>query len=322
MYSFYNIVEREMRAVNDIIISSITSKQDLIEVVSKYLVNSGGKRIRPVLTILCSKLCGYSGNSHIELAASVEFTHAATLLHDDVVDNSAMRRFQPSANIIWGNQTSILVGDFLFAKSFEMMVKSGSIKALSRLSKASSVIAEGEINQLVSMNEKRMITTDEYYDIIKSKTAELFSAACEIGAIIAGMDEKICDILNRIGMIMGVIFQISDDALDYFSNQKEIGKNIGDDFAEGKITIPIILAYENSSKEEKAFLEHSLFAEEKSKDHFKTAISLLEKYNVKSDIKKIQKKHIRDLDLLIESLNGEQIYKNALKEIVSSIANI
>lgn len=322
MYNFYNIIENEMKDVNNIILSSIHSSQELVEVVSKYLINSGGKRIRPILTILCSKLCGYEGRCHIDLAASVEFTHAATLLHDDVVDNSSMRRFKPSANIVWGNKTSILVGDFLFAKSFEMMVKSGSIKALSRLSSASSIIAEGEINQLVSLNEKRMISESQYYEIINAKTAELFSAACEIGAIIAEKDSAICKSFNQIGVKLGTIFQIADDSCDYFSNNQSIGKNIGDDFMEGKITLPVILAYNDSTPQEKAFWEEALFSEEKTSAQFEMALSILEKYDIKTRISDINKAHVEELLLLIEAINGQKIYKDALQEIVRTIASI
>lgn len=322
MSNFYNIIESEMKAVNSIILSSIKSRQDLVEVVSKYLVDSGGKRIRPVLTILCSKLCGYEGTSHIDLAASVEFTHAATLLHDDVVDNSSMRRFKPSANVVWGNKTSILVGDFLFAKSFEMMVKSGSIKALSRLSSASSIIAEGEINQLVSLNQKRIITQSEYYTIIRAKTSELFSAACEVGAIIAEKNDKICTVFHEIGVIIGTIFQIVDDSLDYFSDKNSIGKNIGDDFMEGKVTLPIILAYEYSSANEKEFFENIFFENKKGDVEFKQALSILEKYDIKNRICSINQKYSTKLHNLIDAVEGENLYKNALHEIVSTIRNI
>lgn len=322
MYNFYNIIESEMKDVNDIILSSIHSSQELVEVVSKYLINSGGKRIRPILTILCSKLCSYNGSSHIDLAASVEFTHAATLLHDDVVDSSRMRRFKPSANVVWGNKTSILVGDFLFAKSFEMMVKSGSIKALARLSSASSIIAEGEINQLVSLSQKRMISKAEYYKIINAKTAELFSAACEVGAIIAEKDQDICQKFNKIGSCFGMIFQIADDSLDYFSDNQSIGKNIGDDFMEGKITLPVILAYQASSTEEKAFWDEALFSEEKTSDQFEIALSILKKYDIKSMVTDINKAHVTQLLSLIESIHGDIVYKDALQEIVRTIVSI
>lgn len=322
MYNFYKIIESEMKDVNNIILSSIKSRQDLVEVVSKYLVNSGGKRIRPMLTILCSKLCGYEGESHIDLAASVEFTHAATLLHDDVVDNSSMRRFKPSANVVWGNKTSILVGDFLFSKSFEMMVKSGSIKALARLSSASSMIAEGEINQLVSLNQKRIITQAEYYNIIRAKTSELFSAACEVGAIISKKDYKICKVFDEIGVIIGTIFQIADDSLDYFSKNDAIGKNIGDDFMEGKVTLPIILAYESSSDTEKEFFENILFKNKKGEREFKQVLSLLEKYDIKNRIFDINQEYTHNLSKLIESTDGQRIYKDALYEIVDTIRNI
>lgn len=244
---------QDMQAVDKLINSYITSNvTPVISELSNHLINAGGKRLRPLLTLAASDLCNYSGASHIKLAAAIEYIHTATLLHDDVVDESFQRRGKPTANILWDNQSSVLVGDYLFSKSFQLMVETGSLKVLSILADASSTISEGEILQLSAVKN---IKTDEsaYFKIIEGKTAALFAAATEVGAVISNVERKKADALANFGKALGISFQITDDLLDYVGSEEVLGKNIGDDFKEGKVTLPLIKAISKSSKEEKRF---------------------------------------------------------------------
>lgn len=246
------LVAQDMEHVNSVIMDRMQSRIPLIPQLAGHLVAGGGKRMRPMLTIASAQLLGYEGGLQYKLAAAVEFIHTATLLHDDVVDGSGMRRGRKTANIIWGNNASVLVGDFLFSRSFELMVETGSLDALRILSGASAIIAEGEVNQLTA---QRRIETDEeqYLDIISAKTAALFSAACRISAVIGQRDEKSEQALDSYGRNLGIAFQLVDDAIDYASDGATMGKDAGDDFRDGKITLPVILAYERGNEEEKAF---------------------------------------------------------------------
>ncbi len=314
MKELSNIVQKDMERVNEIIVSCIKSQEDLVEVVSKYLIDSGGKRIRPTLTILCSKLFGYDEESCIKLAAAVEFIHAATLLHDDVVDNSTMRRSQHSANIVWGNKTSILVGDFLFSQSFKLMVSAGSMICLRSLANAAAIISEGEVMQLVRNSEKRMLTELEYEEIVKAKTAELFGAACEVGAIIANQKESVSDILKVFGMKLGFIFQVRDDYLDYFG--ESIGKNIGADFSEGKITIPVIMAYSKATEDEKYFWNDALFNDDKNTQKFNKALEVMKRHDVVSAIEFYIDKLIKDGEECLAKISGDESCKEHLKSLL------
>jgi octaprenyl-diphosphate synthase len=251
------LVRDEMAEVNQIILSQARSDVALIPELAQHLINSGGKRLRPMLTIGAAKLCGYRGEGHIKLAAAVEFMHTATLLHDDVVDESDMRRGKKSARLLWGNQASVLVGDFLLGQAFRMMVDVGSLGALKILSDASAVIAEGEVMQLAA--SKNMSTTEEdYLAVILAKTAALFSAAAEIGAVITGRSESEQAALRLYGTNIGLAFQLIDDALDYSGEAARLGKRVGDDFREGKITLPVVLSYCRGSPEERAFWRRTL----------------------------------------------------------------
>lgn len=243
-----DLVSDDMQNVNAIIIDEMQSDVDLIPKLAGYLIASGGKRIRPLLTLASGKLCGYEGKRTHGLSAAVEFIHTATLLHDDVVDESDKRRGQDSANIIFGNQASVLVGDFLFSRAFQLMVDDGSLDVLRVLSSASAVIAEGEVLQL-STTTNIDTTLEDYLKVIESKTAALFAAACEIGPIIAGMEKDKQEALRLYGENLGVAFQIVDDILDYSSNQSRLGKSVGDDFKEGKMTLPVILAMKTTDKD-------------------------------------------------------------------------
>ncbi|MEM1400001.1 MAG: polyprenyl synthetase family protein [Pseudomonadota bacterium] len=251
------MLEGDMARVNETIIARMDSPVALIPQLAGYLVAAGGKRLRPLLTLASARLCGYTGDHHISLAAAVEFIHTATLLHDDVVDDSDLRRGQSSANMMFGNEASVLVGDFLFARSFQLMVETGSPEVLRILANASAIIAEGEVLQLSAAND---LGTDEdlYLRVIEAKTAALFEAATQVGAVIADEPADIVDALRRYGHNLGIAFQLVDDVLDYSAAQAQLGKSIGDDFREGKVTLPVVLAYAQGSERERAFWQRTL----------------------------------------------------------------
>ena len=231
-----------MERVNGAILARTGSEVAMIPEVAKHLINSGGKRLRPMLTLALARLTGYAGDGHIKLAAAVEFMHTATLLHDDVVDESEMRRGRLAARMLWGNEASVLVGDFLLGQAFKMLVEVGNLKALEILPGAAAVIAEGEVMQL-SAAKNTATTEDEYIAVIRAKTAELFAAACEVGPVLCARprdEEAAC---RSFGMNLGITFQLVDDALDYGGAAQKLGKNVGDDFREGKITLPVVLAF-------------------------------------------------------------------------------
>jgi octaprenyl-diphosphate synthase len=272
------LVRDEMAEVNAIILSQARSDVALIPELAQHLINSGGKRLRPMLTIGAAKLCGYRGDGHIKLAAAVEFMHTATLLHDDVVDESDMRRGKKTARMLWGNQASVLVGDFLLGQAFRMMVDVGSLGALRILSEASSVIAEGEVMQLAA--SKNMATTEEQYlSVILAKTAALFSAAAEIGAVITSRSEAEQAALRLYGTNIGLAFQLIDDALDYSGEAARLCKRVGDDFREGKITLPVVLAYRRGSAEERAFWRRTLQDGSIEDGDLEEAIALMRRHN-------------------------------------------
>ncbi len=272
------LVSSDMAEVNGIILAQARSEVELIPELARHLINSGGKRLRPMLTIASAKLCGYEGQGHVKLAASVEFMHTATLLHDDVVDESDMRRGNKTARILWGNQASVLVGDFLLGQAFKMMVEVGSLPALKILSDASAVIAEGEVMQLAA--SKNMATTEEeYLAVIFSKTAALFAAASEIGGVIAGRDAAEQAALRVYGTNIGLAFQLIDDALDYSGEAAKLGKRVGDDFREGKITLPVVLSYRRGSAEERAFWQRTLQNGDIRDGDLDEALALMRRYN-------------------------------------------
>ncbi len=241
-----------MASVNELILSKAGSDVELIPEISNYLVNAGGKRLRPMLTIASAEMFGYRGDAHIRLATAVEFMHTATLLHDDVVDESDMRRARATARRIWGNQASVLVGDFLLGQAFRLMVDVGSLDALDVLSTAASVIAEGEVWQL-SASRSMETTKADYEAVIRAKTAALFSAAAEMGPIITGASDRERQALRTYGDTLGMAFQLVDDALDYGGSAASLGKNVGDDFREGKVTLPVIFAYRDGNDQDRAF---------------------------------------------------------------------
>ena len=241
-----------MEQVNRIILDRAGSNVELIPEIARHLIDSGGKRLRPMLTIAAAGMCGYQGNGHVKLAASVEFMHTATLLHDDVVDESDLRRGKAAARMVWGNQASVLVGDFLLGQAFKMMVEVGSLDALEILSNAASVIAEGEVMQLGAA-QNTATTEDEYLAVISAKTAALFSAAAEVGPVLAGRKRAERAAFRSYGTNLGLAFQLVDDALDYGGSSSELGKRVGDDFREGKITLPVVLSYRRGTDADRAF---------------------------------------------------------------------
>ena len=266
----------DLSKVNNIIIKNIGNEVPMISELSKHILASGGKRIRPIITLLTSKLCNYKGENHLSLAACIEFIHTATLLHDDVIDESKLRRGVATANDIFGNKTSVLVGDFLFSRSFELMVANGSKTILEVLSAASSTIAKGEVLQLTTIND--CSTSEEtYMNIISSKTASLFGAASEISAILSKKNKNIQNALLTYGQKLGIAFQLTDDALDYVGSES-LGKEIGDDFKEGKITLPIIICLRNANKEEILFWNKTIEDLEQTDQDLNKALSLIKKY--------------------------------------------
>jgi octaprenyl-diphosphate synthase len=254
------LVERDLEACNRTIVARMDSSVALIPQLAAHIVAAGGKRLRPLLTLAAARLCGYAGTRHTSLAACVEFIHTATLLHDDVVDESQLRRGLASANAVFGNKPSVLVGDFLFARAFQLMVEDGSLKVLAVLSRAAATIAEGEVLQLATQNDLST-TEDRYLAVIQGKTAALFAAACQVGAIVADRPEAEEAALASYGSNLGIAFQLVDDALDYSADQATLGKTVGDDFREGKITLPVLAAYHAGDAAEQAFwrrtIEHS-----------------------------------------------------------------
>ena len=265
---------QDMNGVNSVILDRMQSKVALIPELAGHLIAGGGKRMRPMLTLACAKLLGYPGTRHHRLAAAVEFIHTATLLHDDVVDGSGMRRGKRTANLIWGNPASVLVGDFLFSRAFELMVEDGSLKVLKILSSASSVIAEGEVEQLTA---QRRIETDEehYLAIIAAKTAALFAAACRVAPVVAEADEDVELALESYGKHLGIAFQLTDDVIDYASDAEVMGKGVGDDFRDGKMTLPLIFAYARGSDEDRAFWRSAVSGERVGDEDLAHAIRLM-----------------------------------------------
>ena len=251
------LVEEDMGHVNRIILDRARSNVELIPELARHLIDSGGKRLRPMLTLATAKLCGYGGDGHVRLAASVEFMHTATLLHDDVVDESDVRRGKTAARLLWGNEASVLVGDFLLGQAFKIMVDVGSLGALRILSDAAAVIAEGEVMQLITAKNTET-TEDDYLAVIDAKTAALFAAAAEVGAVIAGRPKSEAAGLRSYGRNLGIAFQLVDDALDYSGEQATLGKSVGDDFREGKLTLPVVLCYRRGNEGERGFRRRTM----------------------------------------------------------------
>ena len=277
-----SLLAPDMERVNATILSRTGSDVAMIPRVAQHLIDSGGKRLRPMLTLAMAVLSGYSGDGHVKLAAAVEFMHTATLLHDDVVDKSDMRRGRLAARMLWGNEASVLVGDFLLGQAFKMMVEVGSLRALEILSSAAAVIAEGEVMQLAAA-KNTATTEDEYLTVIRAKTAELFAAACEVGPVLAGRSKAEQAACRSFGMNLGIAFQLVDDALDYGGKAARLGKNVGDDFREGKITLPVVLAFRRGSENERQFWQRTLERGNVTDGDLDQALSLMMRHRAIED---------------------------------------
>lgn len=293
LHHLADLCSAELQACNRAIVARMHSPVELIPRLAAHLIAAGGKRIRPLLTIASAHLCGLrAGERHINLAACVEFIHTATLLHDDVVDESPLRRGRASANAVFGNQASVLVGDFLFSRAFELMVEDGSLPVLAVLSRASSTIAEGEVLQLTIQND--LSTTDaSYLEVIRCKTAALFAAACRVGALVADATPLQADALDRYGLELGIAFQMIDDALDYGSDSATMGKARGDDFREGKVTLPVLLAFARGSNQEREFWVRTIETMNQTEGDLETAIRLIGAHGVLADVRDRAATHAR-----------------------------
>jgi octaprenyl-diphosphate synthase len=276
------LVADDLEAVNNQILERMDSPVTLIPDLAGHLVNAGGKRIRPMLTLVAARVFDYEGAHHVKLAAAVELIHGATLLHDDVVDGSALRRGAETANIIWGNKESVLVGDFIFSRAFELMVAAGDLKVLQVLSRASGVIAEGEVLQLTT--QKNLETSfDTYIDVVEAKTAALFAGASHAGAIIAGADATCENALRDYGRYFGVAYQLIDDALDYAGFEADLGKSVGDDFKEGKMTLPVVYAVARARPDEKSFWRRVIAEGRQNDVDFERALSFMQRDDAITD---------------------------------------
>ena len=305
-----NSVEDKLVLVEERIKTQLTSKVELVEEMTAYHLNTGGKRLRALLTLGSAKLCGYlKGGRDINLAACIELIHAATLMHDDVIDNGEIRRGKKTLNFVWGNQSSILVGDYLLSRCFEMMVEDGNLEILRLLSSTSAQIAQGEILQLQHKGEIDMLE-ETYFKIILAKTGKLFAAATKVGAILGNKNNKIKDALEFYGKNLGLTFQIADDSLDYNSELNLFGKKIGNDFYEGKITLPIILLYQKANDAEKIKIKEFFTKKNRDEKNFKVILELIKKYNI---ISQCYKKAEHFIDLASNSLS---IFDNSDEKII------
>ena len=315
-FQLKNSVENKLMLVEEKIKSKLDSNVELVKKMTDYHLNTGGKRLRALLTLGSSKLCGYTkGTRDINLAACVELIHAATLMHDDVIDNGSIRRGKKTPNKIWGNHSSVLAGDYLLSRCFEMMVEDGNIEVLKLLSSTSSIIAQGEILQLQHRGEVDMLE-ETYLKIISSKTAELFAAATKVGAILSEMKTKEKEALEFYGRNLGLTFQIADDTLDYNSELKLFGKNIGQDFYEGKITLPIILLFQKASKDEKETLKKTFAKKERNQNDLNYSLSLIKKYDIINSCYQ-KAKHYINLSSNSLSVFKDSEEKNILENLTS-----
>ena len=309
-----NSVEEKLVLVDEKIVSKLSSNVDLMHKMTEYHLGTGGKKLRALLTLGSAKLAGYSkGGRDINLAACVELIHAATLMHDDVIDNSKIRRGKKTLNSIWGNQSSILVGDYLLSRCFEMMVEDGNLEILKLLSSTSTEIAQGEVLQLQHKGEIDILE-ETYFKITSSKTAALFSAATKVGAILGEKDAKLKEALELYGKNIGLTFQIADDALDYNSDIKSFGKEIGNDFFEGKVTLPIILLYQKISNSEKTILKNLFHKDQRENEELNYVLNLIKKNNIIKDCYK-KADHFINLAYNALSVFGESEEKTILKNL-------
>ncbi len=305
----------DMTRVNEFILEKAQSHVELIPELAGHLINSGGKRIRPMLTLAAARMCGYQGAHHLKLAMSVEFMHTATLLHDDVVDESDMRRGKQAARVIWGNQASVLVGDYLLGQAFKMMVETGSLECLRILSEAACTIAEGEVLQL-SVSQDTTTTEDSYLKVVGAKTAALFQAAARVGGVIANRPRNEQEALESYGRNLGIAFQLVDDALDYSGKQAELGKAIGDDFRERKITLPVVLSFRRGAAEERKFWKRVMEEGDQAPDDLIYATKLMERHGALADTAE-RARHYGSIACDALAIFPDSEWKTALLEAVA-----
>ncbi|WP_284452276.1 octaprenyl diphosphate synthase [Methylophaga thalassica] len=306
--SIYSLIQDDMKAVDELIQQRLQSDVALINQLGFYIINSGGKRLRPAIAILAARACGYEGSQHINLATIIEFIHTATLLHDDVVDNSDMRRGQETANTLWGNEASVLVGDFLYTRSFEMMVEIESMRLMQILSHTTNVIAEGEVLQLLNCHDADT-TEARYLEVIHHKTAKLFEAAGQLGAVISGSDNATEMAMANYAMHLGSAFQLVDDLLDYSQSSETIGKNIGDDLAEGKPTLPLIYAMQHGNAEQSAIIREAI--EQGQRDRITDIIEIIQNTGAIDYTASAAEKEVMQAKQALDILAGSP-YKQAL----------
>ncbi len=278
----HGLVADDLRAVNGVILDNMHSPVVLISELAAHIVAAGGKRLRPMLTLGAARLCGYTGKRHVDLAACVEFIHTATLLHDDVVDDSALRRGAATANALWGNKPSVLVGDFLFSRAFQISVADGSLRVLGILADTAATLAEGEVMQLTTSNDTET-SEASYLKVVTAKTAALFAAACRLGAVVAERPAAEEEALRSFGLNLGIAYQLVDDALDYGAREAVLGKSVGDDFRDGKITLPVVLAFRRGDEEERAFWRRTMEEGELEEEDFSRAMALLTRHGTIED---------------------------------------
>ena len=306
------LVGDDLQAVNAAILARMESPVALIPQLAGHIIAAGGKRLRPMLTLAAARLCDYQGQRHVPLAACVEFIHTATLLHDDVVDDSGLRRGLATANAVWGNKASVLVGDFLFSRAFQLMVEDGSLKILKILSDASAIIAEGEVQQLMTANDT---STDEatYLDVIRSKTAALFAAACQVGAVVAERPEAEEEALRRFGLNFGMAFQLIDDVLDYNADEGELGKAFVYDIRDGKVTLPVVLAFARGDERERDFWRRCIEEQDQGDADLEEALALMQRHGALADAMERARSYGR---AALENLDtfAESAIKTALAE--------
>ncbi len=317
MEQVVQLIREDLEKLEISIEKLLTTRIPFIRDVVHHLTRSGGKRIRPMLVILCSRLCGCRSDEHLPYAAIVEFIHTATLLHDDVVDNAETRRGAATANILWGNEPSVLVGDFLFTKSFDLMVTHHNEEILRVMSKATTDLAEGEIMELLKTSDAQTLE-EEYYEVIASKTAVLLSAACEIGALLGGVEHEKRIALRDFGFHMGMAFQLTDDLLDYTSTDRTLGKDTGRDLKEGKVTLPLIHALKTATRTERESIEENLTKLHTTNEDFLKVKSIIEKYGGLDYTARISKEHIDTAKTLLDVFPASQ-YKKALVDLADHV---
>lgn len=317
MEGVVSLIKEDLDKLENSIEELLTTKVTFIKDVVHHIIKSGGKRIRPILVILSSRLCGYMEDGHLPWAAIVEFIHTATLLHDDVVDNAETRRGSATANTLWGNEASVLVGDFLFSKSFDLMVNGRNEDILSVMSRATTDLAEGEILELLKTSDAETLE-EEYFEVIACKTAVLLSAACEIGALLGKVDAGKRAALKDFGFHVGMAFQLTDDLLDYMSSDTALGKDAGRDLKEGKVTLPLIHALRSATEEEREIIESGLNKKRVTRKDFQTIKKIIEKYEGIEYTARISREHIEDAKRLL-AVFPDSVYKKALLDLASYI---